>query len=253
MGSFDGAKCCELIGLYILNKLTTGKFAPFKSSQLGLYRNDGLAVVKIRGRQGGILDSLRKKEIEIFKKEELNITVEHGMINKDFLDVRLDLGMAEYRPFRKENDCPVFIHAQSNHPPRIISQINPMINHRLSTLSSNQKVFNVEKSMYVKAWKSNLPCDLQYTPSGQKKHKRNRNPIYYNHPFSLNVKTNISAAFLKLVDKHFNKDHSLQKFFNRSKIKVSYCDMPNMKQHINKHNAKILREKQDTIETRSCN
>ena len=109
MGSFDGAKCCELIGLCILNKLTTGKFAPFKSSQLGLYRDDGLAVVKIRGRQGGILNSLRKKEIEIFKKEELNITVEHGMVNTDFLDVRLDLGMAEYRPFRKENDCPEFI------------------------------------------------------------------------------------------------------------------------------------------------
>ena len=71
--------------------------------------------------------------------------------------------------------------------------------------------------------------------------------------FSLNVKTNIGAAFLKLVDKHFNKDHPLHKYFNRSKIKVSYCTMPIMKQHINKHNAKILRGKQDTIETRSCN
>ena len=61
MGSFDGAECCELIGLYMLNKLSIGKFAPFKSWQLGLYRDDGLAVVKVRRRPGCILDSLRKK------------------------------------------------------------------------------------------------------------------------------------------------------------------------------------------------
>ena len=122
-----------------------------------------------------------------------------------FLDVRLDLEKNEFRPFRKENDYPVFINAQSNHPPKIIKQINPMINHRLSSHSSNENVFNKEKPIYVNALKnSNLPCDLQFTPSRQKKRKRNRNPIYYNPPFSLNVKTNIGAAFLKLVDKHFN-------------------------------------------------
>ena len=129
-----------------------------------------------------------------------------------------------------------------------------MINHRLSAHSSNENVFNKEKSIYVNALKnSNLPCDLQYTPSRQKKRKRNRNPIYYNPPFSLNVKTNIGAAFLKLVDKHFNKEHPLRKFFNRSMIKVSYCTKPNMKQYINKHIAKILREKPDSADTRSCN
>ena len=134
----------------MLNKLTNMKFSPFKRSNLGLYCDDGLAVVKVRGRPGSILEGLSKKVIEIFKKEELNITVEHGMSNTDFLDVRLDLQKNEYRPFRKENDSPVFIHAQSNHPPKIKTQIQPMINHRLSPHSSNEKVFNEEKPMYVK-------------------------------------------------------------------------------------------------------
>ena len=41
MGSFDGAECCELIGLYMLSKLTEGKFALFHKSKIGLYRDDG--------------------------------------------------------------------------------------------------------------------------------------------------------------------------------------------------------------------
>ena len=56
MGSNDGAECCEIIGLYMLNKLTHGKHAIFKKENIGLYRDDGLAVVKIRGRPGSILE-----------------------------------------------------------------------------------------------------------------------------------------------------------------------------------------------------
>ena len=52
----------------MLNKLTNMKFSPFKRSNLGLYRDDGLAVVKVRGRPGSILEGLSKKVIEIFKK-----------------------------------------------------------------------------------------------------------------------------------------------------------------------------------------
>ena len=43
MGSYDGAEVCELVGLYLLNKLTAGS-APFNRGELGLYRDDGLAV-----------------------------------------------------------------------------------------------------------------------------------------------------------------------------------------------------------------
>ncbi len=42
MGSFDGAEICELIGLFILNKLAT----KYGNDNIGLYRDDGLAIFK---------------------------------------------------------------------------------------------------------------------------------------------------------------------------------------------------------------
>ena len=41
MGSFDGTKICELVGLYLLDKL----FNLIGRENVGLYRDDGLAVV----------------------------------------------------------------------------------------------------------------------------------------------------------------------------------------------------------------
>ena len=41
MGSFDGAECCELVGLYIPSKLSQLEI------NVGLYRDDGLAVCKL--------------------------------------------------------------------------------------------------------------------------------------------------------------------------------------------------------------
>jgi hypothetical protein len=42
MGSYDGAEICELVGLFILDKLR----AEFKNDNIGLYRDDGLAAFK---------------------------------------------------------------------------------------------------------------------------------------------------------------------------------------------------------------
>ena len=39
MGSFDGAKVCELVGLYLLNILKS----EFDGNNIGLYRDDGLS------------------------------------------------------------------------------------------------------------------------------------------------------------------------------------------------------------------
>ena len=40
MGSYDGAETCELVGLYLLSKLT-----PVVENIIGLYRDDGLAAL----------------------------------------------------------------------------------------------------------------------------------------------------------------------------------------------------------------
>ena len=49
MGAYDGAEVAELCGLYVLHKL---------ESVIGLYRDDGLAVVKGSGPD---IERLRKK------------------------------------------------------------------------------------------------------------------------------------------------------------------------------------------------
>ena len=41
MGSYDGAEVCELVGTYLLNKLT----AIVRKEEIGLYRDDGIMVV----------------------------------------------------------------------------------------------------------------------------------------------------------------------------------------------------------------
>ena len=39
------------------------------------------------------------------------------------------------------------------------------------------------------------------------KKKRKRNIIWYNPPYSANVKTNIGKTFFKLLKKHFSRGH----------------------------------------------
>ena len=75
---------CQLVGLYILNKLEKiiGK------NQLGIYRDDGLAAVSLSG--PGI-EKLRKEMFKFFKKLGLEVTIDGNITQTDFLDLWLDL------------------------------------------------------------------------------------------------------------------------------------------------------------------
>ena len=42
MGSFDGAEICDLVGLFLLHDLTK----KFGNKFVGLYRDDGLAIIQ---------------------------------------------------------------------------------------------------------------------------------------------------------------------------------------------------------------
>ena len=55
MGSFDGAEICKLVGLFLLDRLASvlGK------ENVGLYRDDGLAV--LRNKSGPTMKRTRKK------------------------------------------------------------------------------------------------------------------------------------------------------------------------------------------------
>ena len=145
MGSFDGTEICEMVGIYLLEKLSPllGK------ENFGLYRDDGL--VTVNSSSGPVFDRMRKDIISIFQNEGLSITIEKNLIETDFLGVTFNLLTGKYFPFRKVNNKPLYINAKSNHPLTIIKELPKMINKRLSELSCNQEEFNEAKPLYEEA------------------------------------------------------------------------------------------------------
>ena len=105
MGSYDGAEICELVGLFILNHL--GK--SFGKEKIGLYRDDGLAIIKNKSAR-----------LSAFEQFGLKITAESNLHVVNFLDVTFDLSIGKYKPYRKSNDDPLYINKHSNHPPNIL-------------------------------------------------------------------------------------------------------------------------------------
>ena len=83
---------------------------------------------------------------------------------------------------------------------------------------------------------------------------RQRNVIWFNPPYSMNVQTNIGREFLKLVIKHFPKNHRYSKIFNKNNIKVNYSCTDNLQTIITeKHNRKILETSKTPSTENNCN
>ena len=148
------------------------------------------------------------------------------------------------------------INIESNHPPSIIKQLPLSLESRLSSLSSEDEIFNdsvipsqdaLDKSGYKYNLKYKANID---TPSNKK--ERKRNVIWFNPPYSKNVKTNIGKIFLNFIKKHFPPHYKLHKLFNKNTVKISFSCTRNIKIIVNSHNAKILFPKKST-EQRTCN
>ena len=248
MGSFDSAEICDLVGLFLLSKLEDLKV----NAQFGLYKDDGLAASEASPRQ---VEAIKKKICKTFKAHGLNITIEANKKVVQFLDVELNLSDDTFKPFIKPNDIPVYVNKDSNHPSSITKNIPEAINRRLSSLSSNEEMFQSVAQTYQDALKNaGYEFKLQFKPNqlnNMKPRARKRQIVWFNPPWAMNVKTNVGGQFLKLVDKHFPKSNPLSKIVNRNTVKISYRTTPNIKKVISSHNAKILRnaEKQ---EERSC-
>ena len=251
MGSFDGAECCELVGLYILNNIKS----IIKSENIGLYRDDGLAAIKGTGPE---VESIRKKVFTLFKDElNLKVTIECNLTSTDFLDVHFNLRDDSFRPFKKANADLTYINAKSNHPSNIKKQLPKMVNDRISKLSSSEQIFNNEYIPYKDAltdagYTSNMTYDRNQ-PHQTNARCRRKKVIWFNPPFSQTVKTNVAKQFLSLVNKHF-KNTPLNKYFNLSTVKVSYCCMPNIKNIIAGHNKFVLNKVESVQQpARLCN
>ena len=130
------------------------------------------------------------------------------------------------------------------------------INKRLSTISSNEDIFNQAAPIYQDALtKSGYSFKLKFDPEAskttQKPKNRKRKCIWFNPPYSLSATTRLGAKLLALIDKCFPMDHPLKKIFNRNTVKVSYRTTPNLGQTIVGHNKKLLKPKPQ--ETENCN
>ena len=107
MGSWDGAEVCKIVGLFLLSKLQ------HLTVNVGMYRDDGVAVTDLRPR----LEELEKKKIcKIMSEYGLQITTKANAESVNFLDVNLNLRTCIYNPYMKPNDCHLYVHRQSNHP-----------------------------------------------------------------------------------------------------------------------------------------
>ena len=226
MGSFDGAEIGELVGLYNLNLLCTR----FSKDQVGLYRDDGLAALKLSGPQA----ERACKDIErTFKECGLQVTAEILLKQADFLDVMLDLPTGKFWPYRKPNNDPLHINAKSNHAPTIVKHLPAAISSRLASISCYAEEFHRAKPIYEEAlWKSGLNGDMKYVDKQSEQRKiRKHNVTWFNPPFNQNVTTNVARQFLSLVDKHLPKHHRYHKLFNRNNVKCSYSCIQLYEQH----------------------
>ena len=135
MGCFDGEEVCELVGTYILNQLKD----TFQHYSVGLYRDDGLAVVN--GLYGSEIERIKKRIIKIFKDCGLKITIKRDLKIVNFLDVTINLHKNTYEPYSKPDNQPVYINVNSNYPPTTIRELPKSIRKRLSKLSCNKEIF----------------------------------------------------------------------------------------------------------------
>ena len=85
MGSFDGAEICELIGIYIQSILAK----IISRNDMGLYRDDGLIVLK--NKNGQETERTRKKIVNIFKDTDFSIDITTNIVGVTFLDVTFNL------------------------------------------------------------------------------------------------------------------------------------------------------------------
>ena len=125
-----------MCSLYLLSLLV--KVIP----DLGLYRDDGLAVTRSTARQ---TEKLKQKLVNAFEEEGLRITVTANIHSVNFLDVNLDLSSGEFKVYMKPNDTPLYVHRQSHHHKKVLDNIPLAVNDRLNRISANKNLFLMQQ------------------------------------------------------------------------------------------------------------
>ena len=145
MGAYDSAEVCELVGTYMLSLISE----KYNKKDFGPYRDDGLGMVKHKS--GPETEKTKKNIRKIFKENKLDIVIKCNMKLVNFWDVTLNLNNSSYKPYHKPDNEILYIHKDSNHPLSILNQIATSIQKRISTVSSNETIFNESREIYKKA------------------------------------------------------------------------------------------------------
>ena len=217
LGSSYGVKVCELVGFYLLDQL--GKVLGKKN--VGLYRDDGLAVI-VSG-SGPAIELTRKKITKLFQQHSLQITSECNLKRTDFLDVYFDLENGTYCPYREPKDASLYINTISNQLLIIKKRLPQMIAHRLSELSCREEMLSkaapkYKQALRISSFNENINFinhSTTYTSKNKKKRKRSRKIIWFNSLFSDSVTTNIVKELFSLHAKHFSPNNRLYKITNK--------------------------------------
>ena len=171
------------------------------------------------------------------------------------MDKTLDLKTGTYRPYRKSNDAPLYIHASSKHPQQILKQLPLSINQHLSRNSSNSSIFDQCKDEYEVALKRSgyKRIHLSYIDNQRTKRKNNstRNTIWFNPPFSRNVSSNIANhSSNSLTNTSPPPPRTIFTKFS-TKVKVNYSCTANVHRIIKSHNMTLSNASYEP--TKDCN
>ena len=252
MGCYDWAKICKLIGTYLLYQIHNVS----SKENIGFYRDNRLGI--FRNISGPEVERKKKDRFRIFKSNGLSITVKTNLkvaASLIFILRYLSTFKDIYQPYKKLNGKPLCINKYSNHPATVIPKIPKAISKWISDISWNKDIYNQNISYYKDALKHSGygNTSLPYNPTQQQgqdkieKEKRKRKLVWSNLPFSMNVKTNVGKTFLKVLQRHFAKQHFTHKIFDHNMVKTSYCCKRNMESVMPLHKKQILNPSKEYI------
>ena len=236
MGSFDGAECCDLVGLFLLSKLAD---LPMEG---GFYRDDALFVSSLKPKEN---NRVVEKVKSIMQENGLEIKAKCNAKVANFLDATFDLASSRCLPYRKPGQVIEYIHVDSNHPRHVLKNTVAEVSKRLSALSSSKQIFDNAKGPEQEALRrAGYTEELTYQPEEEvvqaRRRRRRRQVIWFNAPFCRSVETKVGHRFFAILDSCFPPGHPLHRTFNRHTVQLSYRTMPSLAKVIAGHNAKVV-------------
>ena len=85
MGVSDGAEVCELVGTFLLYKISL----KYNKNHIGLYPDNGLVIFK--NISGPKSEKIKKNMQKLFKENQLDIVIQRNMKTVNYLDVTRNL------------------------------------------------------------------------------------------------------------------------------------------------------------------